>query len=654
MTELKIPPEVKLYFPFTTLRAGQAKAINQIFNALNEEKHIVIAAPNGFGKTITVLSAILPVVKGSESQLKVIYLCRTHVQAQHVIRELEKVIKQLKAQGIETNIGGLSLRGRVSMCFHPQVLQYAQDPLNAQLLCRELRNLNRCQFNQNLQNKSNELKDLLQKLGTHAVDASDLLEICRDWEFCPYQVSKLALCNIDIVIGSYVWLFEPFIREFFLENIGTSLNNVVLILDEAHNVPEVATEIASSQLTYFAVEQMIREAEKQDIPSISAFGNDLLEIMDGLRDKIQDEIGLPPHLTFKKVFQHYDPPEFIKEIIKAGEILRSKKLLEGQNPRSFLYSCGMFWMNWYLKQNFNSYFFCASKYNTRAGTESLKFEIVGLDPKLILKPIIEQVYTSISISGTLEPIHYYSDIIGLPESTIEMSLPTPFPEKNLLVLSMKRLSTKGDSRTADMYKRYISRCIEAIEVIPKNVGIFTASYDVLNGLIHQGMLEALEETGKKVFYEQRNRSSEQNDRMIAQFKRCGKTQGGVLLGVCGGRNAEGEDFPGDLMNGVILCGIPFAKPTARIKAMIEYFGGLQRGKDYAYNMPAFRRANQAAGRPIRTLNDRGVIILLDYRYNIPFYKKFLSSWLRNKIRTLPDEPDRLAQVIRNFWQKPKE
>jgi DNA excision repair protein ERCC-2 len=653
MADLKIPPEVKLYFPFSSLRAGQDEAINQIFNALNEERHIVIAAPNGFGKTITVLSSIMPVIKGSENQLKVIYLCRTHVQGQHVIRELEKIIKQLNAQAIETNIGGLSLRGRVSMCFHPQVLQYAQDPLNAQLLCRELRNLDRCQFDRNLQEQSKKLKDLLQKLGNHAVDAADLIEICRNWEFCPYQVSKFALYEMDIVVGSYVWLFEPYIREFFLENIGTSLHNVILVLDEAHNVPEVATEIASSQLTYYAVEQMIQEAERLDLQSVSVFGNDLLDIMDGLKDKIQDEIGLPPQLTFKKVFQGRDTPEFIKEILRGGEILRSQKLAEGQNPRSFLYTSGMFWMNWYLKHNYNSYFFCASKYYTRGGNESIKLEIVGLDPKLILNPIINQVYASISISGTLEPIHYYSDMVGLPESTIELTLPTPFPKKNLLVLSMKALSTKGSSRTAEMYKKYVSRCVEAVDVIPKNVGIFTASYDVLNGLINQGMLDALEETGKEIFYEQRNRSSEENDRMIAQYKACGKKTGGVLLGVCGGRNAEGEDFPGDLMNGVILCGIPFAKPTARIKAMIDYFGGSQKGKDYAYNMPAFRRANQAAGRPIRTINDKGVIILLDYRYNIPFYKRFLSTWLKRKIITLPDEPERLANAIRQFWHNTK-
>ncbi len=137
--------------------------------------------------------------------------------------------------------------------------------------------------------------------------------------------------------------------------------------------------------------------------------------------------------------------------------------------------------------------------------------------------------------------------------------------------------------------------------------------------------------------------------MIAEFKLRSRQEGAVLLGVCGGRNAEGEDFPGDLMNGVILCGIPFAKPSARIKALIDYYGGSQKVKDYAYNIPAFRRANQAAGHPIRTVTDKGIIILLDYRYNLPFYKKFLSPWLRARIVSLPDAPGRLAKEIIKFW-----
>ncbi|NVM55076.1 MAG: hypothetical protein HWN66_15330 [Candidatus Helarchaeota archaeon] len=650
MNESKIPPEVKIFFPFPKLRAGQDLVINNIFSGLKEEKHVVISAPNGFGKTITVLSSVLPILKENENNLRIIYLCRTHVQSQHVIRELDTVINHINRSGYELNLGGISLRGRSSMCFHPQILQYAQDPVNAQLMCSELRKMNRCSYDLNLKEYPKQLEKLLHELPSHAIDATELLEICRNQEFCPYQVSKFVLYGMDVIVGSYQWLLSPYIREFFLENIGTPLNNVILILDEAHNVPEVAREISSDQITYFSVQQMIREAEALDLQPIIDFGINLLEIMDDLQEKITDEIPISPQFTLKKVFPNLDIQSFIRQLIQLGEKWRKLKLTEGRNPRSFLYSVGTFWLNWFLNQNSKSYFFCASNFFTRTGNESIKLEIVSLDPKDILLPLIGQVYSSISMSGTIEPIHYYSDIIGLPETSIELSIPSPFPKENILVLTMKNLSTKGSSRNSEMYKKYILRCREAVDAIPKNVGIFTASYDVLNGLIKNGILKELKSTEKKVFYEQPNRSSNQNDLMIAKYKRSASKKGGVLLGVCSGRNAEGEDFPGDLMNGVILCGVPFAKPTARIKAIIDYYGGSQRGKDYAYNMPAFRRANQAAGRPIRTLTDKGAIILLDYRYNLPFYKKFLTPWLRNRIISLPDETGVLAKEIRKFWK----
>jgi len=648
MHTTEIPPEVKIYFPFPSVRAGQDIAINSIYKALKEERHIVIAAPNGFGKTVTVLSAVLPLIKDSDEDLRIIYLCRTHVESQHVIAELTKIIKHLRNSGFSTNLGGISLRGRNSMCFHPQVLD--QDPMTAQLLCRELRNLERCSYETNLKKNPGALKNLLDKLTSHAVDASELLEICRNWGFCPYQVSKLVLNRMNIIVCNYQWLFSPYIRDYFLESLDTTLDHVILIIDEAHNAPEVATELASDQLTYFAVQQLIKEAESLDIPPVVDFGEHLLTTMDELKDKITDEMPISPQLTCRKVFQNFEMPAFSEQLIKLGENWQKMQLNQGKNPRSFLFSVGTFWMNWFQKMNSKGYFFCASKYSTRGGAESVKLEIVSLDPKEILAPLLSKVYSSIHFSGTIEPIHYYTDIIGLPESTIELSLPSPFPKENVLAVNLKGISTQGEKRNAETYKKYIKYCREAVEAIPKNVGIFTASFEVLDGLSKNGISNELKSTGKELFFEQKDMSSNENERMIAKFKSCTQGKGGILLGVCGGRNAEGEDFPGDLMNGAIICGVPFAKPTPRIKALIDYYGGSQKGKDYAYNMPAFRRANQAAGRPIRTVTDRAVIVLLDYRFTLPNYRKFLSAWFREQIIMLSDEPGALTAAIRKFWK----
>ena len=59
--------------------------------------------------------------------------------------------------------------------------------------------------------------------------------------------------------------------------------------------------------------------------------------------------------------------------------------------------------------------------------------------------------------------------------------------------------------------------------------------------------------------------------MVSNFKKCGDRNGAVFLGVQGGRTSEGVDFPGNQMNSVAVVGIPYAEPTPRVKAQIEYY-----------------------------------------------------------------------------------
>ncbi|MCS7366097.1 MAG: hypothetical protein NDF54_11730, partial [archaeon GB-1867-035] len=77
--------------------------------------------------------------------------------------------------------------------------------------------------------------------------------------------------------------------------------------------------------------------------------------------------------------------------------------------------------------------------------------------------------------------------------------------------------------------------------------------------------------------------------------------------------------------------IPFAKPSVRIKLYIEYYTklyGSERGRFYAYTLPALRRASQALGRAIRSLKDKGVFILGDQRYlsYLEFLPEYVKEW----------------------------
>ena len=206
-----------------------------------------------------------------------------------------------------------------------------------------------------------------------------------------------------------------------------------------------------------------------------------------------------------------------------------------------------------------------------------------------------------------------------------------------------------EKRTPAMYRTIIERVTEVVQTTPANTGIFAASFDVLNALIAEGLENAL---NKPLFHERRGMSSKTNEKMVAAFKAYAEEGGAVFLGVQGGRTSEGVDFPGNEMNSVIIIGVPYAEPTPRVNAQINYYEKCfpKLGREYGYVLPAMKKASQAAGRPIRTLEDRGAIVFLDYRFATNYCRSYLPSWVNNGLKILPDSDKILAQEIRGFFK----
>ncbi len=105
------------------------------------------------------------------------------------------------------------------------------------------------------------------------------------------------------------------------------------------------------------------------------------------------------------------------------------------------------------------------------------------------------------------------------------------------------------------------------------------------------------------------------------------------------------------MNGVAVVGVPYGEPTARVDAQIKYYDSCfpGHGREYGYVVPALKKAAQAAGRPIRTLEDRGAIVFLDYRFATAPCQHFLPLWIRRDLKTLPDQPNQIKQQLKDFY-----
>ena len=92
-------------FPYESYRRNQEHVIKKLYSALNSREHSLLIAPNGTGKTICNLAAAIPII--TKSDLRLIYLARTHTQSARVIEEINK-INAFASLGLSA----VSLRGR--------------------------------------------------------------------------------------------------------------------------------------------------------------------------------------------------------------------------------------------------------------------------------------------------------------------------------------------------------------------------------------------------------------------------------------------------------------------------------------------------------------------------------------------------------------
>jgi len=640
---LRLLEGVARYFPYSKVRPSQDVFANIIYEAVKVGKHVLLEGSNGLGKTVATLSACLPIAK--EQGLQILYVAKTHHQH-------DRVIEELKAISTKKTVSGLSIRGRREACFHPLVVRHAPDARSAMEICELLKAGGRCPYYENIHKNFERYADVQLHVLSRPCTFSEIREICRAERFCPYELTKFMISEVDVAALSYLYVFDPAIRSAFLKHLERPLHRVILVVDEAHNLPDTAVEIASDSLTVFTIRQAEREAKTFNYRDISFFCKQLRNLLEDMATKIEDEEYVPPDSLIATIQEKMgiDPPQsFFEYLHDVGNLVRRSLLAQGKSPRSYIHKVGEFLLKWLETSEDAAFTHVLSRYTTKTGASSARLEIVSLDPARVTAPVFSNVYCSVVISGTLEPLEPYARIAQLPEDTVQAAVPSPFPPEHILALACRGVTTAMKKRTKDMYRKLVRRIAEAVRYSPDvNVGIFTASYEVLQGLLDAGLENVVD---RELFIERQGMSSRENALLIKRFKSYAERGGAVFLGVEGGRASEGTDYPGKEMETVVVVGVPYAHPSPRIKAQIQYYENQfpGHGREYGYIWPALRRASQAAGRPIRSLEDRGAIILMDYRFTTAYCLRYLPSWIRRNLRVLPDEDGAIAKELMLFF-----
>ena len=640
---IKLPNQVSAFFPYSSVRPHQDEFVSTVYNAVHERRSVLIEGSNGLGKTISALSACVPIAV--EKNLKILYVARTH-------RQHDRVIEELRAIYNKHHVSGVSIRGRNEMCLNVFAQRGAFDSKSLMEVCELLKAKGRCPYYVSVDERTYDYLALQQQVSTKPYMASEIIQVCKKKQICPYELVKSALSEAKVIALSYLYVFDPQIRTAFLKNLEIEPSKIILIVDEAHNLPETAIDISSCTLSLFVMKQAELEANRFHNKDAEAFALFFREEVEKLIAHVsREEIMSPESILeiIEKKGNIKNPREFFEQLHDAGGAIRKALLAAGKNPRSYIHAMSEFLLKWVDTVGDGAYINVASSYLNKERNRTAKLQIVALDPAKITEPVFSSTYANVIMSGTLQPLRAFERITKLPQNTVECIVPSPFPKEHVFSAVCCGVSTSLEKRTPAMYQTMIERIDEVVENTPTNTGVFTASFGVLNSLIEAGLENELQ---KPLFHEQRDMTSKANEKIVHDFKAFGGKGGAVFLGVQGGRTSEGVDFPGNQMNSVVVVGVPYAEPTPRVKAQIEYyekrFPGF--GREYGYILPAMKKASQAAGRPIRTLDDKGAIVFLDYRFSTSYCRNFLPSWITERMKTLPNENGVLAQEIKSFFK----
>ena len=637
------------FFPYKP-RKNQIAIMQTIKNALDTKRDIVFESGTGSGKTICTLSSTLEYAL--ENNKKIIYSTRTNAQQRQVILELREI--RNKNQDIKEKIFGIGIQGRSNMCILARS--------NSELSKGTSEELSKYCSYEKKKAKSSENKDkgciyyrnFLDKEKVKVVKswvkkelptAEEFIEFCEKRQLCPYEINRILMREAPLVVVPYIYVFDLMIRNMLFDSLSVPEDNMILIVDEAHNLPDYIRELHSIQLSSYMLNSCVFEAEKYGNPSmidgrfsVSDFCKILNEIVRDIRDTYvygiveggirrtsakNNDAFIPSQEFETEIMSRFKISsktlhDIIADLIAYGEKIQEYRQKDGKLPRSYLHSLGLF-LDFWLSIELEQY---AKLVVDAASSKNPRIEAYCLDPSVGTK-IISDFHSSIHVSGTLEPLEEYRDSIGLSDSTELIGYPSPFPKENRKVLFVSDVTTKYDEINKDdkIISKMQNYVADVCNSFPKNTMVFFPSFNVMSIFKNE---ECLNLINRGLFFEDRDMSQSALMELVSDFKERGNQNdgGATLFSVIGGRISEGMDFPAEQLEIAVIVGIPYPKPTARQRGLLRYYDiKFKKGWEYTVEAPTARKLLQSIGRLIRDEKDRGVAVILDRR--APRFKRYI-------------------------------
>ncbi|MDT2673551.1 ATP-dependent DNA helicase [Enterococcus dongliensis] len=595
-----------LTFPFDSYRAGQRELAAAVYKTIHAQQKLFVEAPTGTGKT---MSTLFPTFKamGEELGERIFYLT-----AKTITRQVaEETVTKLTKKG--ARIKSVTITAKDKICF----------------LTERNCTPEHCPFAKGYYDRVNDgLWDMLNNEDQYTRPVIE--KYAQKHELCPFELSLDVSRFCDLVIGDYNYLFDPtvYLRRFFEEEDKTNL----VLVDEAHNLVNRSKEMYSASISRETIARIQKDLDKAFRKLIKAF------------KKVDNEFELILQSLDGKAYHHQQtaPDSLVNSLFKLQEQIKEWLAEYPDHP---------------VQQKMLPIYFEILRFTRmseyyddhyQTTVEHKRYDLIVkefcIDPSWFLEQTMEKVGSSILFSASFSPLDYYQEVLGGGEESLSYRLPNPFPAENRLVMVDASIQTTYQKRTQS-----IPKIVSSIEALVRsktgNYLVFFPSFQYLDQVaayFHEVYPEVtIQIQGTKL-------SEVEREAFLASFdERPEKT----MIGFCvlGGIFSEGIDLVGDRLIGTIVVGVGLPQINHEQELIKEYYDEKQnQGFSYAYQLPGMNKVIQAAGRVIRTMSDRGIILLLDQRYTNPHYQNLLPiNWSDRKVVYNSEDINKTAN---DFWQ----